>query len=271
MKTKNRVLLSAGMLFALTGVTLGASTYAWFTGTKTVDTSLGSIQAILPKSLSIDEEGPVVIGKLTDVSSADGKDFYKGIYDSEGTNFQVVEHVAQSSTEGSNIYRHLETFKISMDAWDAETYDAPTVYLSGIAITDDGTEGKENKLADALRVAVFAGDATAYKSGSDTAKAIYNNQEGDTKALENTSDKTPAGSATVSSIITSDNLSTKLAENDNYGIELGNLNDSSHDLSVTVVVWLEGTNASCTTENITETAKATVSLSFTAKDNLKAA
>ena len=259
MKTKNRVLLSAGMLFALTGVTLGASTYAWFTAQNTAQVTMGTISAVLPEALSITPTEVQTMKAMTDVSSVDGKTFYKGTY--SGEELSNITQVA-TAEDGANVYRNINEFTLKMAV--ADGYDEPTLYLKNIVITGATEGATDTNLANALRVAVFAGDATAYQSG--TAKAIYNNQESDNKGLNNTT----SVEASVAGILKSGDTAFSTG---GYGVELGNATSGS--LKVTVVTWLEGTNESCVTYQETETgiqdtSKANITLTFAAKENVAA-
>ena len=255
MKTKNRVLLSAGMLFALTGVTLGASTYAWFTAQNTAQVTMGTISAVLPEALSITPTEVQAMKAMTDVSSVDGKTFYKGTY--SGEELSNITQVA-TAEDGANVYRNINEFTLKMTV--ADGYGEPTLYLKNIVIAGaTKEEATDTNLANALRVAVFAG---AYQSG--TAKAIYNNQEGDNKGLDNTT----GVEASVDGILKSGDTAFSTG---GYGVELGNATSGS--LKVTVVTWLEGTNESCVTYQETETgiqdtSKANITLTFAAKENV---
>lgn len=237
MKTKNRLLLTSAMMLALVAVSGTTATYAWWISSLSGKANLSAVNAAADASLKVSFEGVhncevegetiTASGKLTDVTSKDGKTFQKAALDSVG-NITDLKTALIGTPYATGIYYAIE-FKatISMESLAAGlTYN---VYLGDEAnkMIDDSTNEK------AVRMAVSNG-STQYVLGNEST-GNYQSSKTDKTAIGETNYKN-LNSTSVTEV-------TSATAAESFGITnlcLGNLTSTSNTLTINFTMWFEG-------------------------------
>lgn len=238
MKTKNRLLLTSAMMLALVAVSGTTATYAWWVSGLSVDASVSTVTANADASLSVvlaNEANTTVTdnkvtaaGKLTDVTSADGKVFKKASLDATGTVAALTTvSVAEGVTYATSVYygiSYTATIKMTAEVTGSLKYN---VYL-GDKEKNLIVETAESDYA--ARMAVSNGTAT-FIVGNSAGK--YQSDIG--TATADVANYTNLNNASISEV-------TKASEVGTYGTNfcLGTLQASTQTLTITFTMWFEG-------------------------------
>ena len=251
MKNNKKFILAAGAaalgLVAATGATSG---FAWFTTNRRVSAALSSVDvgsnaaslviannAGLQNKAAPDTERAgqhVDISapeghQLTDVSSADGKDFYTAVWGTDTTNPVGRKKVTgQGGVVSDSLYAYVDyTFYVGQKTSEANQLE---VYLSKIAITVS-----DNNLKDGARAAIFVGGIN-----ESSAKIIVNSgTTANNKALGDNGQPSVT-SAAVAATTYGDEITARPAEGTQSNRYLFPTTRTATTL--TVRVWFEGTN-----------------------------
>lgn len=270
MKTKNRVLLTSAALLALSAVTLGSSTYAWFTGSNSNTTTISNVNAVLPANLT-ETHDEKELKTLTDVSSVDGQNFFKGVLNSTQKGFTSV--YAINKEDG---FYWTNTFNFKYDGVNTNIYGAPTLQLSNVSITSSHDDANVD-LANAVRVAFIVNDVTKYVYGN-----VANDKYGVVAEIDASTENNDTSAKLNAAFKPTTTVEGAVGEVSNYkqpeayavgkylDLDKMNLTQTTATLSVKVVIWVEGTAAACNNAGKTALDSVNVSFSVYAQDNAKA-
>ena len=168
MKTKNRLLLTSAMMLALVAVSGTTATYAWWVAGLSASASVNSVTAAADASLTLsltnvantsvdttkNEVSIVTDGKLTDVTTANGKAFQKATLNSSGKPASLVD-VDITKPYADNVY-----YAISFKATIGMALTGDLSYNVYLGDGDATSLIEESDPEKAVRMSVTVGDNT---------------------------------------------------------------------------------------------------------------
>lgn len=264
---KKRLLVSSALMLVLTAVAATSSTFAWFSVNRK-----GTVES--PDMTATAKDGGLEITNssndvtdLYDVSSKDGKTFYKpvlGPASTESTPSFVscpVVYSGQESDTNTNYFMELKMAFTSTSALD--------VYLSKDTKIDITTNGANEAALNSLRIAFLPANSSYVVENNATPLLVYAPKEetnmkyvsgttitnGNLTETNYTADELGASGIVQNGEIIADDLTTKDNTSKYY---MGSF-ASNESLYIVARMWLEGTDEQCTNAAITGVVKANLS------------
>lgn len=185
MKINNRLLLTSGLLLALSTVAMSTATYAWFTVEKTASvTATATIKAEAGVEIGLlasgghaaqayAQSGTIELGahQMTDISG-NGVSFFKPVFASDNTTFSAVTSIGY---EASSTVGYTDTFITA-----ALKFRSNQPYQIFVGEEEDILSGT---LAPAARLALFDGgivtDASTTPTTANLKQVLYSGVEED--------------------------------------------------------------------------------------------
>lgn len=265
---KKRLLVSSALMLVLTAVAATSSTFAWFSVNRKGTVESSEITATAKDGgleISSQDDGAK---SLYDVSSKDGKTFYKPVLGPASTadtpsfaSCPVVYNGSADLNTNSNYFMELKIGFTSTSALN--------IYLSKDTTMTVVDEVKNNAALDSLRIAFLPANESYEVKENDEPLLVYAPKEeenikyvsGTTVTNNNlsetqyTTDELGTGGNVQNGPITADDVSTHDSTNKYY---MGSFAANEH-LYIVARMWLEGTDAQCTNAAIEGIVKAKLS------------
>lgn len=243
---KFKKLIPAFCMLLISAVLMGTSTFAWFSMNTSVTATGMQVKAATSQNLVISNTENGTFGttaaadtaaqaSMFPATSADGVAFAKNKKPSKAYNDSAIDNLSTTDLETveatNTTYVFTDTFYIK-----SEGSDFASLYINNITVTN-----ATDNLAKSLRVAVKLDNGTTY---------IYAPVSGATTSY--------SGGNTLTAVTLS-----PLKNADELSPSLGTVTSTAK--AVTVYIWFEGQDASCTSENAAiQTSNYSVDIEFIA-------
>ena len=201
MKLNHRLLITSGLLLAMSTVAMSTATYAWFTTTRESKITLNNVTIQQDSNLemkvvkyngeTINETEDMakwgvhsdlaLVGKAVQDVSGDGTKFFKPNIASDGATFTSVKDVSAAATPQSEMYTYVHEIVLgfrSDKAYEVWLGSGTTIIENSVAKPGDSVN-RPWGLGDCARVAFFdlnSGNTGSYvsaKGGTKTLTGVY--------------------------------------------------------------------------------------------------